>query len=66
MERIKNVFKLANSMEITFVDGNNFEKEEKWVLLVKPHSTDLSRNKQPFPSRSKFNFSVIDESQLKA
>ena len=60
------MFKLANSMEISFADGNNFKKEEKWVLLIKPHSADLSRNKSPFPSRSKFNFSVLDESQLKA
>ena len=64
------VNKMADSVEISFVDENDFVKEGKWYLLSEYLQWEISstlcgrlRNRCPFPSKVKNNLSGINISQ---
>ena len=55
---------MADSAEISFVDENDFVKEEKWYLLSENLQWEVSStlygrlgNRRPFPSKVKNNLS---------
>ena len=54
---------MADRVEISFVDENDFVNERKWYFLSENSQWEISSNRLPFSSKVKNNLSGIDISQ---